>query len=510
MSEVEPWDIIVVGAGLSGVGGARVIQDLLPEKRFLILEGRERIGGTWDLFRYPGIRSDSDMYTYAFSFKPWASHEAVAGGSAILAYIEALVREGGLKPKIRLGHRVRRVSWSSDRLLWRVEVERTSGESSFLETRFLYMGTGYYRYEKGYMPDFPGKERFRGPIIHPQHWDASLDVKNRHVVVIGSGATAIGLVPALAKAGAQVTMLQRSPTYVISLPTTDGLALKLRRFLKEEQVWKLMRLKYLGLGMAFYEWTRLMPKAARRFLVEGVREEIGEVVDVDIHFWPRYNPWDQRLCLITDGDLFEALRKGKAKVVTGEIASFTESGVLLRDGRHLEADIIVSATGLDLLFLGGIEIEIDGQKIDLPSRLLYRGMMIEGVPNLVCAFGYVNASWTLRAELVARWTCRLLKEMEKRKSDVVFPSSHTPDVEPRPLVELTSGYILRALDRFPKQGSRLPWRAYQNYFVDRLLERFWPWDDGVLCFKQSLAENERACPQREPAQLKNSMKFASV
>ncbi len=478
----EHFDVVIVGAGLSGIGAARHLQEHCPGKRFVILEGRSAIGGTWDLFRYPGIRSDSDMYTLGYSFKPWTSPKAIADGESIREYIHDAVREGDLERHIRLEQKVLEASWSSADSRWTLTIERggETKERSTMTCGFVFSCTGYYRYEAGFTPDFAGRERFGGRIVHPQHWGEDVDYAGKRVIVIGSGATAVTLVPALAKDAAHVTMLQRSPTYVVSRPIEDAVANGLRRALPEKTAYDLTRWKNVLLGLGFFQLARRRPGPVKKRLVEMVKEQLATGFDVETHFTPRYDPWDQRLCLVTDGDLFRVIRDGSASVETGVIDTFTEKGIRLASGKELEADLVVTATGLELLFLGGISLTVDGTPIEPNQHLSYKGMMLDDVPNLACAFGYTNASWTLKADLTSAYVCRILNEMDARGATRCTPRRNDPSLTEIPFLDFSSGYVQRALGRFPKQGSKKPWRLYQNYVLDLIALRFGRVDDGTL------------------------------
>jgi monooxygenase len=482
------FDVLIIGAGLSGVGAAWHLQHALPHKTYAILEGRERMGGTWDLFQYPGIRSDSDMHTLGYSFRPWTAAKAIADGPAILEYIRETAREHGIDRKVRYGHRVERARWSSDAARWTVTVrEVATGELREFTCSFLFSCAGYYDYDAGYTPEFAGRERFRGRIVHPQHWSPDVDYAGKRVVVIGSGATAMTLVPALAKQAAHVTMLQRSPTYVVSMPARDRLANGLRALLPADAAYEVTRWKNVLFQMAFFNYARRFPAQAKSLLVGQVRRALGRTVDVDTHFTPRYNPWDQRLCLVPDGDLFDAFRDGRASVVTDHIETFTETGIRLKSGQELEADLIVTATGLKLKFLGGVAVEVDGQAID-PSKLLtYKGMMFGDIPNLAVAIGYTNASWTLKCDLTCEYVCRLLQHMDRHGYAICRPHNNDPAMKDDALLDFSAGYVLRAIDQFPRQGSRAPWRVYQNYALDRRALRSAPVDDGVMQFAKARA-----------------------
>ncbi len=478
---MEHFDVVVVGAGLSGIGAGYHLQTNCPNRSYVILEGRERIGGTWDLFRYPGVRSDSDMYTLGYSFRPWTSPKAIADGPSILHYVRETARENGIDQKIRFRHQVKRASWSSEDARWTVEAEHADAVVRF-SCSFLFLCGGYYNYEAGYTPDFPGIENFAGRVVHPQKWTDDVAYAGQRVVVIGSGATAITLVPAMAKAAAHVTMLQRSPSYVVSLPEEDGLANWLRAHLPAMLAYGITRWKNVLLGMAFFRLSRKRPERIKQLILRGVRKQLGPDYDVATHFTPRYNPWDQRLCLVPDGDLFEAIREGRASVVTDQIESFTEKGIVLRSGGELEADLIVTATGLDLLVMNGLEISVDGRPVDPAKTMAYKGMMYRDVPNLASAFGYTNASWTLKCDLTCEYVCRLLNHMEKQGYAQCTPRNDDPSVREEPWIDFSSGYVQRALDKFPKQGSKRPWKLYQNYALDIISLGFGRIDDGTLQF----------------------------
>jgi monooxygenase len=480
---VEHLDVLIVGAGLSGIGAGYHLQANCAGKRYAILEGRDSIGGTWDLFRYPGIRSDSDMYTLGYAFQPWTQAKAIADGPAILKYVRDTAAEYGIDRHIRYGHRVKRASWSSADALWTVEVERGSpAETVQLSCRFLFMCSGYYNYEQGYTPDFPGIDKFTGRVVHPQKWTPDIDYANKRVVVIGSGATAVTLVPSMASTAAHVTMLQRSPTYVISRPAEDDLANRLRRILPTKLAYGLTRWKNVLLGMLFYRMSKNKPERIKKLILDGVRHALGPQYDVAKHFTPSYKPWDQRVCLVPDGDLFKAIRNGRASVVTDHIETFTATGIKLKSGAEIEADLVVTATGLNLQVLGGLEITVDGQRVDLSKTLNYKGMMYSDVPNLASAIGYTNASWTLKCDLTCEYVCRLLKHMDKSGLRQCTPRKNDPTLTVEPWIDFTSGYIQRSLDQFPKQGSKKPWKLYQNYALDIMTLRLGSVDDGAMAF----------------------------
>ena len=479
----EHIDVVIIGAGLSGIGAAYHLQKNCPGRTFAILEARDCIGGTWDLFRYPGVRSDSDMFTLGYSFRPWTEAKAITDGASILKYVRETARDHGIDRNIRFNHRVKRASWSSKEASWTVEAERgPSREPTQLTCDFLFVCSGYYSYAEGYTPNFPGIARFKGRVVHPQDWTDDIDYANKRVVVIGSGATAVTLVPELAKSAAHVTMLQRSPTYVVAWPDEDPIANALRRYLPAKAACGITRWKNVLGGMYFYRICKRKPDRAKAMILEGVRMELGPDYDIATHFTPHYNPWDQRLCIAPNGDLFKSIREGRTTVVTDDIATFTETGLELRSGRELEADLVVTATGLNLQVLGGAEIDVDGQPVDPARTLSYKGAMYSDIPNLASVFGYTNASWTLKADLICGYVCRLLNHMEKRGYSQCTPRITDPTVEPRPLVDFTSGYFQRAMDGLPRQGSRKPWRIHQNYVLDLMTFRFGALDDGVLEF----------------------------
>jgi cation diffusion facilitator CzcD-associated flavoprotein CzcO len=481
VGEAEHFDVLVVGAGLSGVGAAWHLQRFAPHRRYVMLEGRESIGGTWDLFRYPGIRSDSDMYTLGYSFRPWLGKKSIADGESIREYVRETAREHGIDRKIRFGHRVVRAEWSSAEARWSVQVEVGPERMPARFTcGFLYTCTGYYDYERGYTPEWPGMELFRGRIVHPQHWPEELDYTGMRVVVIGSGATAVTLVPELAKKAAHVTMLQRSPSYVMSLPGEDPIARWLDGKLPRSVAYDVTRFKNVALALAFFKLCRRYPRPMKKLLVAGVRKALGRHVDVDTHFTPRYDPWDQRLCFVPDGDLFRALRGGNAEVVTGEIETFTAEGIRLRSGEALACDLVVTATGLRLLIAGGMQLVVDGRPVRPADTLNYKGTMLSDVPNFAIALGYTNASWTLKCDLVCEYVCRLIGHLDRTGSDFCVPRVPAAGQTPQPILDFSSGYVLRALAELPKQGSRAPWRLYQNYFLDILNLRLGRIDDPDL------------------------------
>jgi monooxygenase len=499
--KAEHVDVLIVGAGLSGIGAACHLQQDRPKHTFAILEGRAAIGGTWDLFRYPGIRSDSDMYTMGYAARPWTNPKAIGDGAAIREYIRDTAREADLERKIRFNHRVVQAAWSSKDARWTVSAVRSddAGEQSVSFTcRFLFMCSGYYRYSAGYTPDFAGTARFKGRIVHPQHWPEDLDYANKRVIVIGSGATAVTLVPNLASTAAHVTMLQRSPTYVVSLPARDAFPNVLRRVLPEQAVYGITRWKNVLMGMWFFQLARRKPEWVKRALLRGVREQLGPDFDVETHFTPRYNPWDQRVCLVPDADLFQVIKSGRASVVTDQIETFTERGLKLKSGAELEADIIVTATGLELESLGGMQLQVDGQPVDVAKTLNYKGMMFSDVPNLASCFGYTNASWTLKCDLTCDYVCRLLDYMDAHGYAKATPRNRDPAMPTQPSLDFSSGYVQRAKDRIPKQGTRAPWKLYQNYALDIMLLRFGNVADECMEFSNP-APVKAASPRRVTA-----------
>jgi cation diffusion facilitator CzcD-associated flavoprotein CzcO len=475
-------DVLIVGAGLSGIGAACRLRSEVPEATFAIIEERAASGGTWDLFRYPGVRSDSDMYTLGYDFRPWAGTTALAGGGEILQYVRDTAAEYGVDEAIEYGQRVTDGSWSSADRCWTVTLhDAATGEATTRTSRFLYLCAGYYRYDRGYSPEWPGREAFTGTIIHPQEWPEDLDVAGKRVVVIGSGATAVTLVPALARLGARVTMLQRSPSYVFSLPMKDVVAEWLAKVLPQRAAYAAARWKNIKLATAVYQICQRYPERAKAFLQGGVRRRLPAGYDVDTHFTPTYGPWDQRMCLVPDADLFKSISAGDAEVVTDHIETFTPSGLRLKSGRELEANIIVTATGLNLHPLGGIELAVDGEPVRIPEHVVYKGMMLDGVPNLVFALGYTNASWTLKVDMVSAFFARLLRHMRRAGSEVVVPRLPRTPMAKVPYIEMTSGYFERSRALLPLQGEAAPWRLRQHYAKDAKLLRG-PVDDGALEF----------------------------
>jgi len=479
----EHLDVLIVGAGLSGIGAAYHLQDRCPDKRYGLLEARADLGGTWDLFRYPGVRSDSDMHTLGYAFRPWTGAKAIADGPAILQYLRDTAHAYGIDQHIRFHHKVIAASWSSADARWTVDIERSdTGETMQLTCGFLLGCTGYYRYDHGHTPEFAGRERFAGKVVHPQHWPEDLDYAGKRVVIIGSGATAVTLVPAMARTAAHVTMLQRSPSYITSLPSVDPVAKQLRRVLPDRVVAPIVRWKNVLVQLGIYELSRRRPAVIKRLLRKMLNRQLPAGFDIDRHFTPRYDPWDQRLCLVPDGDLFKALRKGTASIVTDHIETFTESGILLRSGEALAADIIVTATGLSLLMLGGISVSVDGAPVPVPERKAYKGMMLEGVPNFAFAIGYTNASWTLKADLTGEYLCRLLRYMDAHGHRQCVPQNDDPTITERPLLDFSAGYVQRSIDTLPKQGSKAPWRLWMNYPADVVILRLGAVTDKAMKF----------------------------
>ncbi len=493
---IEHFDVLIVGAGISGIGAAYHLGERCPGKSYAILEARDDLGGTWDLFRYPGIRSDSDMHTLGYRFKPWTDEKVIADGDRILDYVRETARENGIEGKIRYGLRVIRAEWSSADSRWTIEVERTgSGETVRMTCGYFWTCTGYYRYDEGYTPEFPGRKSFSGTVVHPQHWPEDLDYAGKRVVVIGSGATAVTLVPAMAKEAEQVTMLQRSPTYVVAMPGEDPIARVLRRVLPLKVAYAAIRWKNVLLQTVTFNLSKSRPTFVKKLIRRGNERLLPAGYDIDKHFKPRYNPWDQRMCLVPNGDLFASIRSGEAEIVTDRIETFTEDGLELESGAELKADVIVTATGLNVLFLGGMELAVDGEEVDFSKRMAYKGMMLNGVPNFVFTLGYTNASWTLKADLTSEYVCRLLNHMGAHGYSHCAPEVNDPSVTEEPILHFNSGYVLRALDELPKQGSKEPWKLRQNYVIDRRSIRHSPIDDGTMRFSAPARE---AKPPLEP------------
>jgi cation diffusion facilitator CzcD-associated flavoprotein CzcO len=463
------FDVLIVGAGVSGIGTAYHLQDKLPGKSYAILETREAIGGTWDLFRYPGIRSDSDLHTFGYAFKPWTGEQAIADGPSIRDYIRETAQENGIDRHVQFGTRVIRAEWSSADALWTVEAARAAtGERVELTARWLFCASGYYRYDEGYTPQFEGRERFTGQIVHPQHWPAELECTGKRVVVIGSGATAVTLVPAIAGDAAHVTMLQRSPSYILAQPSVDHLNLRLRRLLGEQAAYAITRRMNVARVKAIYKLSRRYPQQIRRLIRWAtVKSLAGSEIDVDTHFNPSYNPWDQRLCVVPDGDLFKALKAGTASVVTDRIRTFTETGIVLESGRTLEADLVITATGLNLQAMGGIHLVVDGEEVTLAETVAYKGLMLSDVPNFVFAIGYTNASWTLKVDLVGEYFCRLIAHADAHGHDASVARLPEQGMGLKPLLDFDAGYVRRSLHELPKQGERAPWHLAMDYQRDK-------------------------------------------
>ena len=469
----QHFDVLIIGAGLSGIGAACHLSRKLKNKRYAILERREAIGGTWDLFRYPGIRSDSDMTTFGYNFRPWRAAKVLADGESIRNYIHDTAQEYGVIPNIRFRRKVIRANWSSQDNRWQVSsLNEESGEEELYTAQYLIGATGYYSYDQGYCPDFPGADSFAGQIVHPQHWPQQLDTQGKKVVVIGSGATAITLVPSLAKLGAKVTMLQRSPTYVMSIPEVDPMWSSLSKVLPKSAVYRATRARNVALQRLLYASSKSRPKAVRRLIRQRAKAQLGPDFDMK-HFTPSYNPWDQRLCVVPNGDLFKTLRRGEAEIVTDGIKQFDENGIQLNSGQHLDADIIVTATGLKLQLMGGAELLVDDQPVDMKDRMVYKGMMIEGIPNTLAIMGYTNASWTLKADIVSEHFCRLIQRMDKQGHATVTPAPVSADKSDDTVMgSLQSGYVARAADVLPRQGTRAPWKLLNDYVRDAVALKF--------------------------------------
>lgn len=478
------FNVLIVGAGLSGICAGHYVKEHGGGRSFAILEGRQSLGGTWDLFRYPGIRSDSDMHTLGFSFNPWPNPQAIADGPSILQYLHDTADKYGLNDHIRYQQMVESISWSSKNQIWSVTSRHPeTGEATNYTCDVIWACTGYYRYDRGHMPDYPGASEFEGQIVHPQFWNDDIDYDNKEVVVIGSGATAVTLIPSMAGRTKHITMLQRSPSYLVSLPSDDMVSMMLKKVSGNTIGSALTRWKNVSRISLFYQFSRRWPGQARKFLIGEVEKKIGDVVDVKKHFSPRYDPWDQRLCFVPDDDLFDVLRAGDASVVTDTIKKFDKTGIQLDSGERLDADIIVSATGLDLVVAGGAKIEVDGEELHIGEETMYKGAMLSNLPNAILSVGYTNASWTLKCELISQYAVRLFKHMDKKNYKVFTPRMSAGDVGDQPLIDFNSGYIERAADRLPKQGKKLPWRLYQNYALDTALFRHFPVSDEALVFE---------------------------
>jgi monooxygenase len=499
---VEHIDVLIVGAGISGIGAAVHVKTECPGKSFAVLERRPNVGGTWDLFKYPGIRSDSDMYTLGFRFKPWTSRKAIADGPSILSYLRETVHDYGLKDNIRHGHRVTAASWDSETALWTVTGTQGPDDAPLaLTCSMLLSCTGYYNYDKGYTPDFPGADRFKGRIVHPQHWPEDLEYKGKKTIVIGSGATAVTLVPAMIDNGAgHVTMLQRTPSYMVSRPSEDKIALGLKKILPSKAAYRITRWRNVLMQQFMFGYMRKNPEKATEKLLGMVKAELPDH-DIKTHFTPPYKPWDQRLCLVPDSDIFRVIRDGQADIVTDHIETFTEKGIRLRSGKELEADIIVTATGLNLQMLSGMELTIDGQREHLGDHVLYKGIMFSNIPNLLMWFGYTNASWTLKADLTSEYACRLINHMDATGNEIVVAALNDDKIELEGFVtDFSSGYFARAMDSLPKQGKNFPWKLFQNYIKDVKLLRKGAIEDGVLAFARPHKVTEQRAPLLEAAE----------
>ncbi|MCU0500046.1 MAG: NAD(P)/FAD-dependent oxidoreductase [Anaerolineae bacterium] len=479
--ETLHFDVVIVGAGLSGIGAAYYVQTECPRKSYTVLEARDAIGGTWDLFRYPGVRSDSDMYTLGYRFHPWRDPKAIADGPAILSYIRETAQTYGIDRHIRFRHKLIHAEWSSETMRWTLQVATDAGVQAIV-CQFLYSCGGYYDYDQGYTPTWPGMERFQGQIIHPQQWPTDLDYTGKRVIVIGSGATAVTLVPAMTDRAEHVTMLQRSPTYIFSMPSEDTFANTIRRLLPEQAAYVVARWRAILFTIYSYFMARRFPQTVKKSLLQAIRDQLGPGFEVEKHFSPTYNPWDQRLCLVPDGDLFNVIKAGKASIVTDEIETFTERGICLKSGEELPADIIVTATGLVMRLMKGVTMIVDGRTIELNQLMSYKGMMLSDVPNLAFAIGYTNASWTLKCELTSQYVCRLLNYMDQQGYAYAVPRQHDPEVLPEPVINFNSGYVLRAMDSLPKQGSKPPWKLYQNYILDLMTLKHGQLADGTIEF----------------------------
>jgi cation diffusion facilitator CzcD-associated flavoprotein CzcO len=487
----EHVDVVVVGAGLSGIGAGYHLQTMSPDRSYVILEGRDGLGGTWDLFKYPGVRSDSDMHTLGFSFKPWTEAKSIADGPSILQYLKQTVAQFGIDKNIRYGQLVTQAQWSTDDAQWTVtSTNKATGTSSTITCSFLFMCSGYYSYKKGHTPEFAGRERFNGTVVHPQEWPTDLDYAGKRVVVIGSGATAVTIVPSMADKAAHVTMLQRSPTYMVSRPDHDVMANRMRKVLPPKMAYNLTRFKNTWRQQLVYNKTRTDPDKVKQLLLGGIKMELGADYDIAKHFTPSYNPWDQRLCLVPNGDFFKSMREGKASVVTDHITSFTETGIQLASGEHLDADIIVTATGLELVTLGEMDFFVDGNQVDFAKTWTYKGFAYSDIPNMASTFGYINASWTLRSDLTAEYVCRLLNHMRKKGVAQCTPRLREQDrsMKERPWIDgFSSGYMQRMMHRMPRQGDHEPWINPQNYRRDKKMFKHSPIDDGVMQFSKQSA-----------------------
>ncbi len=496
----EHFDVLILGAGLSGIGAAHRLQQDHPGKTYALFEAREAIGGTWDLFRYPGVRSDSDMHTLGYRFRPWTQPNAIAEGASILDYIRATARDAGIEEKIRFSHRIVRAEWSSADTVYTVTAERTdTGETVQVTCGFLFMCSGYYRYDEGYTPSFAGTERFTGEIVHPQHWPERLDYAGKRVVVIGSGATAVTLAPAMAQLAAHVTILQRSPSYVISVPSQDSIATALRRVLPDRVVSPIARWKNVAIGTLVYQLSRRQPRLVKLLIRRALVRALPEGYAIDAHFKPHYQPWDQRMCMVPDGDLFESICQGQVSIVTDRIKTFTETGLSLESGATLEAEVIVTATGLNMLAFGGVQLSVDGREIVLSETMAYKGLMLSAVPNFAFWVGYTNASWTLKADLVSEYVNRLIGYMDAHGYRQAIPVNEDASITTRPLLDFAAGYVQRSVGDFPRQGSRAPWQLGMNYAQDLITLRHGKLDDGTMRFSRAGSTERRSVIDRVAA-----------
>lgn len=478
------FDTIIIGAGISGISAAHYMQTDCPQKTYAILEGRKNIGGTWDLFRYPGIRSDSDMYSFGFAFKAWTNPKVIAPREDIIQYLEEAVTEGGIDKHIRFEHKLLKAAWSTKTATWTLTVVTPFSDTPTLFTcSFLSMCVGYYDYDSGYTPVFEGKDSFKGLIVHPQKWDNTIDYTNKKVVIIGSGATAVTLVPSMSEKAAHVTMLQRSPTYIIAQPQIDKTAVWINKNLPPERAFRTNRFRKILIQRLFYAFSRSFPNTMKKLIRYGLKQALGQNFEIDKHFNPSYNPWDQRLCLVPNGDLFKALKSKKASVITDHIDRFTEGGIQLKSGAIVEADIIVTATGLNAKLFNNIDFEIDGELVDFTKKITYKSVMFNDIPNMTYAFGYTHASWTLKCDMTNQYTCRLINYMDKNDYKQCMPVQKDPTLELKPLLDFNPGYVLRVIDKLPKMGTKKPWMIEQNYFKDKKMFEKGELDDGFLVFQ---------------------------
>ncbi len=482
---MEHFDIVIIGAGLSGIDAACHFKMKTPKKTFTIFEGRSGIGGTWDLFKYPGIRSDSDMHTFSYRFKPWTHKKTISDAATIMDYLQETVTEYDIEKHIQYNHNIEELSWSSKSQLWTVTgLNKATGKPIQVTCNFLMSCTGYYDYEEGYTPDYTGVENFKGKFVHPQKWTADIEYENKNVVVIGSGATAVTLIPSMAQKAKHITLLQRSPSYILSRPTYDKFAGRVHKYLPAKPAHFLARWKGILQSMYLYDIARKNPKGVKKYIQNEIKKVLGKEYAVDVHFNPKYNPWDERLCAVPDNDLFHTIKEGKCTMVTDHIDSFTENGIRLQSGQELEADLVVSATGLKLKVVGGINVVVDGEKIDTGKVLTYKGVMLQDVPNFATIIGYTNASWTLKADLACSYICRLLKYMDRKKLKSCVPRLLDAKIETVPMIDFSSGYVKRGIDKMPKQGNQFPWKLHQNYVKDLITLRYKKIADDCLVFKR--------------------------